>query len=144
MQVVFTVSPVRHWKDGALGNQVSKSTLILAVSELQQDIDQAHYFPAYELFMDDLRDYRFYDEDLVHPGSQGIAYTWQKFEDAFFDTDTLALNKKILSLLKAKNHRPRNPETKEYQLFISEHDKKINQIQAAFPLIDFSTLRFQP
>ena len=87
-QIIFTVSPIRHWKDGPHANQLNKAILLLAVNELIQSHPQCHYFPSYEILLDDLRDYRFYADDLIHPNSQAIAYIWEKFGDAYFDTIT--------------------------------------------------------
>ena len=79
LKVVFTISPVRHWKDGAHGNQVSKSVLFVAVEELLKQKTAPQYFPAYELVMDDLRDYRFYNDDMLHPSTSAINYIWDVF-----------------------------------------------------------------
>ncbi|MGL5920224.1 MAG: GSCFA domain-containing protein, partial [Bacteroidales bacterium] len=87
-KVVFTVSPIRHWKDGAFENQCSKATLILAVDELCKQFSFCSYFPSYEIFMDELRDYRFYAEDMIYPSAQGIEYVWERFGDTFFSAQT--------------------------------------------------------
>ncbi|MBI5010924.1 MAG: GSCFA domain-containing protein [Bacteroidia bacterium] len=105
LRVVFTVSPVRHWKDGAHGNQVSKSVLFLAIEELLGHKSEPEYFPAYELQMDDLRDYRFYADDMLHPSQSAIEYIWGKFSDAYFDKSTRELQSQILKITKAINHR---------------------------------------
>ena len=86
IQVIFTVSPIRHWKDGSHSNQLNKAILLLAINELIQSHPQCHYFPSYEILLDDLRDYRFYADDLIHPNSQAIAYIWEKLGDAYFDS----------------------------------------------------------
>lgn len=88
VRVVFTVSPVRHWKDGAIENQWSKSTLNVAIHELVRRFDKVSYFPSYELIMDDLRDYRFFKEDLLHPNDMAINYVWEKFQDVYFSART--------------------------------------------------------
>lgn len=85
IDVVISVSPVRHWRQGYAANQLSKSHLLIAAHGLAEQHDFVHYFPAYELFMDDLRDYRFYDKDLVHPSDQGVDYVWEKFADWAID-----------------------------------------------------------
>jgi len=90
-RLVFTVSPVRHWKDGAVENQRSKSVLLLAVHALVEQFKQVKYFPAYELMMDDLRDYRFYADDMLHIGSAGASYIWEKFQKALIDRESLSL-----------------------------------------------------
>lgn len=89
LRILFTVSPIRHWKDGAHENQLSKSILLLSVEELLRNHSQCFYFPAYEILLDDLRDYRFYTEDMLHPSSQSIDYVWEKFTEAWFDKETL-------------------------------------------------------
>jgi len=104
LSVIFTVSPVRHWKDGAHGNQVSKSTLFLAIEKLLENRSTG-YFPAYELLMDDLRDYRFYDSDMLHPSDEAISYIWDAFSGCYFDSQTTALWKKISSVTASMSHR---------------------------------------
>src|SRR5450759_3607604 len=89
LKVIFTISPVRHCKDGAHGNQVSKSVLFLAVEELLKHSVSPHYFPAYELVMDDLRDYRFYNDDLIHPSPLAINYIWDAFSGCYMEKTTL-------------------------------------------------------
>ncbi|MDR1526054.1 MAG: GSCFA domain-containing protein [Dysgonamonadaceae bacterium] len=91
LKILFTVSPIRHWKDGAHANQLSKAILLLAVNELVQSNAQCYYFPAYEIVLDDLRDYRFYAADLVHPNSQAVDYIWEKFGEVYFDKCTREL-----------------------------------------------------
>jgi hypothetical protein len=105
MKVIFTISPVRHWKDGAHGNQVSKSVLILAVEELLGHPSKPGYFPAYELVMDDLRDYRFYDDDMLHPSSSAVSYIWERFSECYFDKKTMELWNEVVIITKAFNHR---------------------------------------
>lgn len=104
IKVIFTVSPVRHWKDGAHGNQISKSVLLLAVEELLEHPSQPGYFPAYEIVMDDLRDYRFYDDDMLHPSKSAIDYIWEKFTECYFNEKTKNLWFEVLSITKAANH----------------------------------------
>ena len=106
LKVVFTISPVRHWKDGAHGNQVSKSVLFVAVEELMKHRTAPGYFPAYELVMDDLRDYRYYNEDMLHPSAQAINYIWDAFSDCYLDKLTLDIWKEAVKVSKAFNHRP--------------------------------------
>ncbi|MDR0413765.1 MAG: GSCFA domain-containing protein, partial [Dysgonamonadaceae bacterium] len=118
LKILFTVSPVRHWKDGAHENQLSKSTLLLAVNELvNARTSCCFYFPSYEIMMDDLRDYRFYAEDLVHPSTQAIDYIWEKFCHAHFDQATRALIDEWEGIQQALAHRPFHPESEEYQRF---------------------------
>ncbi|MCC8145542.1 MAG: GSCFA domain-containing protein [Bacteroidales bacterium] len=128
IEIVFTISPIRHWKDGAHENQVSKSTLFLAVEQLLQDNPNTHYFPSYELLMDDLRDYRFYAEDMLHPSMQAIEYIWNKFSETYFSADTQKLIKEWSGICQAFNHRPFNPELEEYKIFL----KKVKKRKADF------------
>ncbi len=133
---VFTVSPVRHWKNGPEGNQVSKATLLLAVNELNSMFEQVDYFPAYEIFMDDLRDYRFYADDLIHPGTQGIDYTWRKFKETYLSDSAIETLKSIESLIRAKNHRPRNAGSSEHQEFIKKQYQSALSLSQKNPYID--------
>lgn len=106
LKLVFTVSPVKHLRDGVEENTLSKSTLIVAIHQLLQQINNAHYFPAFELVADDLRDYRFYNPDQAHPNDQAIAYVWEKFSQTFFSKETLTTNQLIEALNKAEAHQP--------------------------------------
>jgi len=102
--VIFTVSPVRYLKNGDHNNQLSKATLLLAIDNLRQQNKTVEYFPSYEIMMDDLRDYRFYADDLIHPSSKAIDYIWEKFSECYFDATTIELNKKIGAYQKALSH----------------------------------------
>jgi len=125
LRIIFTVSPVRHWKDGALGNQLSKATLLLAINALQKQFSRVSYFPAYEIVMDDLRDYRFYADDLLHPNSQAIEYIYEKFASCYFSKETNELNAEIQAVERAKAHRPFNPTTQNHQTFLDKLNKRI-------------------
>jgi hypothetical protein len=106
LKILFTVSPIRHWKDGANANQLNKATLLLAINELIKTNPQCYYFPSYEILLDDLRDYRFYAADLIHPNAQAIDYIWEKFSEAYFDKKTMEVNKEQEKKQKALHHRP--------------------------------------
>ncbi|MDE6577738.1 MAG: GSCFA domain-containing protein [Muribaculaceae bacterium] len=106
LNIVFTVSPVRHLKDGFEGNSVSKAVLRLAVDELCNRFSNCHYFPAYEIMNDDLRDYRFYASDLVHPSEEAVDYIWEKFRENYLDEKGMAILKEGEKIWKAFNHRP--------------------------------------
>ena len=139
LKVLFTVSPVRHWKDGPSGNQISKSTLLLAVSQLVDMFpDNVFYFPSYEIMMDDLRDYRFYDDDMLHPNSQAIRYIWGRFSSAVLSQETLAISKEIEKLQKAINHKPFNIYSDEYKRHVASTLDKIYVFASRYPTIDFS------
>lgn len=137
LQVIFTVSPIRHWKDGAHENQVSKSTLFLAIDELQKSTQNIHYFPAYELLMDDLRDYRFYDDDMLHPSATAIEYIWEKFSETYFSSETKSLIHTIEGIQKALAHRPFNAESPEYKSFIEKTKVQCRKIESQYPFIHF-------
>ena len=108
LKVVFTVSPVRHLADGFHENQLSKSVLHLAIDALIARYPETYYFPSYEIFQDDLRDYRFYDNDLCHPSAQGLAYVQEKVAEAFFSDATRQKLKEVSKEVKRENHRPNN------------------------------------
>jgi len=129
VKFVFTVSPVRHWKDGANGNQLSKSILLLAIDEIIKNTDNAFYFPSYEIVNDELRDYRFYADDMLHISDVAVNYIWDRFKDSFFTEETKKLIMQITKLNKASNHRAVSPNTKEYKLFIDKNILKIVNIE---------------
>lgn len=106
LRIVFTVSPVRHLKDGFSGNARSKAVLQLAVEEICRINDRCSYFPAYEILNDDLRDYRFYASDLVHPSQEAVEYIWEIFKSTYLDDKGLELLKEGERIQKAWNHRP--------------------------------------
>ena len=138
MQVIFTISPVRHWKDGAHGNQVSKSVLFVALEELQKHKTAPKYFPAYELLIDDLRDYRFYSEDMLHPSFQAVNYIWEAFAKSYLDNSTLNTWKEIVKITKAYNHRFNTDSLIKAKSFAERLLKQISELKNKFPLIDFS------
>lgn len=105
VQVLFTVSPVRHTKDGMVENQLSKSKLIAAVHEIIPQFENCHYLPVYEILMDDLRDYRFYKEDMIHPNHQAVNYIFEKFGEAYFSDETKDFIKENFKINKALEHR---------------------------------------
>lgn len=124
-QWIITVSPVRHLKDGARGNQLSKANLIVASEMLEQLSPSVSYFPAYEIFMDELRDYRFYASDLVHPSADSIRYVWEKFLDFAISQECNNKIKLVEKLNLMKRHKVLFPESKDYKLFL----KKIEEIE---------------
>ncbi|HOB85536.1 MAG TPA: GSCFA domain-containing protein [Bacteroidales bacterium] len=138
LKVVFTISPVRHWKNGAHGNQVSKSVLFLAVEELMHHPSKPGYFPAYELIMDDLRDYRFYDDDMLHTSSAAINYVWQRFSDCYLDARTVELRNEVLKVTRAFSHRLTSaPESRKIEFARSMIDR-IKTIENKIPTIDLT------
>ncbi len=113
LKIIFTISPVKYLKDGVEENFISKSTLRLAINEIIHQTKNCFYFAAYELITDDLRDYRFYKEDLAHPNQQAIDYVWQKFSDTYFSNQTQELNKQLEKLNLAIHHRVLSPDKQE-------------------------------
>lgn len=139
LKILFTVSPIRHWKDGAHGNQLSKATLLLAVDELQAAYpERIAYFPAYEIMMDELRDYRFYATDMLHPSELAIDYIWQRFTENFLSDETKGILKEWAEIQKAINHRPFQPESDAYKRFISQTLLKMERINEKFPSFDLT------
>ena len=136
LQIIFSVSPVRHWKDGAAENSVSKSTLLLAANELQEQFANVHYFPAYEIMMDELRDYRFYAPDMLHPSEVAIDYIWEKFCRTYFSESTLKIKKELEQLSADLAHRPLHPESEEFQRFKSAIDKKKKVLIQNYPFLE--------
>ena len=133
LKVIFTVSPIRHWKDGAHANQTSKAVLLLLVEELCRTIPQTYYFPAYEILMDELRDYRFYADDMLHPSTLAIEYIWEKFRDTWISPRIYDLMLRVDKLNKGLAHRPFSATSADYLNFkkrLAEEIqvlKKINQ-----------------
>mgnify|MGYP006301579233 FL=1 len=136
LHIVFTISPVRHWKDGAVGNQQSKAILVLAIKKLLGEFPELEYFPAYEILMDELRDYRFYAEDMLHPGETGINYIWDRFCETYIKKSTWKLMEKVDAIIKAKNHRPFHPKSLEYQNFLKKQIEKTEHFLDKYPHID--------
>lgn len=137
LRVIFTVSPIRHWKDGAHGNQLSKSVLLLAIDSLVHRLEKVHYFPAYELVMDELRDYRFYAEDLLHVSPVTVEYIWERFRDTYMGKDTFELMTRIDKVNKTLLHRPTDAGSGKWlqlrekmSLEMSEIETVIRQLRA--------------
>lgn len=137
LKLLFTVSPIRHWKDGAHGNQLSKATLLLAVEALQTSYpERIAYFPAYEIMMDELRDYRFYANDMLHPSELAVDYIWQRFTENFLSDETKGFLKEWAEIQKAINHRPFQPKSEAYKRFLSQTLLKMERINEKFPFFD--------
>ncbi|MBA4275383.1 GSCFA domain-containing protein [Flavobacterium sp.] len=138
---IFTVSPVRHLKDGFVENQLSKAHLISAIYQiLQSEIcnqKSAIYFPSYEIMMDELRDYRFYAADMIHPNQIAIDYIWQRFSETSIDYESQLIMQEIGTIQKGFSHRPFNPESESHQQFLSKLQDKIAKLQKQFPQIQF-------
>ncbi|MBL3655572.1 GSCFA domain-containing protein [Fulvivirga sediminis] len=134
LNIILTVSPVRHIKDTLEQNSVSKSILRTLCHELSTSNQNIHYFPSYEIMMDDLRDYRFYKGDMIHPTEVAEDYIWGKFADTYFTSDTQQFLKKWSKLRRAIHHRPFNLESEEHQKFIHETINKLNQLSQQIDL----------
>lgn len=120
VRVIITVSPIRYAKYGFHGSQLSKATLLLAADKLTKEIDNVVYFPAYEIVNDELRDYRFYREDMLHPTDQAVEYIWQRFGETFFSKQTVKFLEEWRPIKAALAHRPFNPEAEEYKKFLEK------------------------
>lgn len=128
MQVVFTVSPVRYWRDGYEQNQLSKSHLLIACHALKEAFSSAHYFPSYELMMDDLRDYRFFKEDMLHPNEQAIQYVWEKLTQWCMTSHTQETLQRLEPLLRFVSHHPLNISIQEFEALKEQKEKQIYAI----------------
>lgn len=138
IQLFISVSPVKHLKDGLIENNRSKSTLLIAAHQLADRFEQVHYFPAYELVVDDLRDYRFYADDLAHPSTAAVEYVWNFFKASFFNETTERLTQRIEKILKAVDHRPIDTGGPSHQTFIKNTLEAIKKAEIENPHIDFS------
>ena len=139
-QFIFTVSPLRHMKDGLHENQLSKAALLLAVNEVCKSFGNAHYFPAYEILLDELRDYRFYKEDMVHPTEQAVRYIWERFVDFAIDPKEKPAMKVVAELKQMLQHRPVFPESEAFKKFELLKEKKISELKRDFPRICFGNI----
>ena len=132
---IFTVSPVRHLKDGFTENAQSKAHLITAIQQLTNKRNQIYYFPSYEIMMDDLRDYRFYANDMLHPNETAIAYIWEKFKDVWISENATPVMKQVDSIQKGLAHKPFNPNSASYQQFLNDLHAKIELLKDKYGII---------
>ena len=139
-QFVITVSPLRHLKDGLHENQLSKAALLLAVDEVCKQCGNAYYFPAYEILLDELRDYRFYKEDMVHPTEQAVRYIWERFVAFAIDPKEEPVMKAAAELKQMLQHRPVFPESEAFRRFEAMKEKKINELKKDFPQVCLENL----
>lgn len=126
--IIFTVSPVRHIRDGLVENNRSKAILIDAVHQIVADYENVQYFPSYEILIDELRDYRFYSEDMIHPSQQAIDYVWKRFSETYFDEDTRSFIKDWSKVKSAIDHRPFQPHSESHQKFLQSTLKKLQAL----------------
>ena len=136
LKVLFTVSPIRHAKDGMHGNQLSKATLLLAIDEICRTCPDCFYFPSYEIIMDELRDYRFYADDMIHLSSKSVEYIWECFSRCYFSKETQAVMKEWMEIKKALDHKPFRPDSDAYRAFLSQIVLKIMQMKEKFPYLE--------
>lgn len=134
LKIILTVSPVRHLRYGAIENNRSKARLFNAIEKIENR-EQVFYYPAFELLMDDLRDYRFYSNDLIHPSDQALQYIWDNFSNTFFNHDTLKINEEIDELRKSLNHRPFFEHTDAYVKFRTDLELRIDKFKENYPYI---------
>jgi hypothetical protein len=138
IDIIFTVSPIRHWRDGAVENQLSKATLIYSIHKIIEQFPEIEYFPSYEIVMDELRDYRFYAEDMIHLNKTAIDYIWERFSESYISKSAQSLMNEVEKIQKAKHHRPFNPASPEYQKLIDKQIENINQLSKKHHSIDLS------
>ena len=138
---IFTISPVRHIKDGFAENQLSKSHLFASLHQVLKAHNSKfithNYFPSYEIMMDELRDYRFYTEDMLHPNPVAIDYIWHKFSENYIDENAVLIMKEIDEIQKSLRHRSFNPESEEHQKFLAKLQQRINRLGEKLPQIRF-------
>ncbi len=134
---IFTVSPVRHIKDGFIENQRSKSHLISALHSINQQPTTNNYFPSYEIMMDELRDYRFYAEDMSHPNQIAIDYIWERFSENYISDESQKVMQEVDSIQKSLLHKPFNPNSESHLKFLENLNKKIQMLQNQFPFMQF-------
>lgn len=135
LQVVLTVSPIRHWKDGAHENTLSKSILHLAVDQLCREFEFVHYFPAYEIVLDELRDYRFFASDMLHPSDDAIQYIWEAFVNTFIAEEDQQLMTRINQFRSQQEHRSLHPDTPEDLLFRSRLETQRTELIGLHPFL---------
>ncbi|MFW9598646.1 MAG: GSCFA domain-containing protein [Paludibacter sp.] len=136
LNIIFAVSPVRHIKDGATENNISKGLLLQAVQELTQTNANYYYFPSYEIQLDELRDYRFYADDMLHPSTVAIDYIFKRFKDNLFDKNTQEYSELTTNYSNAINHKAENTNTSEYEKFMEYTIKLRAQLAAKFPHLE--------
>ncbi len=138
LRIIFTVSPVRHIRDGVIENNRSKARLIEVVHHLVNKFDKLFYFPAYELVIDVLRDYRFYDIDMVHPNYPATEFVLEKFTQSCISEQTQQMMEEIKKIVIARRHRPFQPNTNAHKQFLSAHYIKVKELQECYPFLDFT------
>lgn len=141
IEIVFTVSPIRHQKDGLHENQLNKASLLLAIEEIQQKYAAVMYFPAYELAIDELRDYRFFAADFCHLNDLGTQYIWERFCESYINKESQTLFPVLQKLQKALQHKVNKPESAAYQNFTKKTEDLLTALERKLPQVDFSVER---
>jgi hypothetical protein len=136
LKIIFTISPVRHNRDGVIENNRSKARLIEAVHHMINKFPRLYYFPAYELVIDVLRDYRFYDIDMVHPNYPATEFVMEKFKEGFIDEQSQQLMEEIKKIVIARKHKAFQPETNAHKAFLKTHLEKTKELQSKFSFLD--------
>ena len=144
LNIIFTVSPVRHLKDGFVENQQSKAHLLAGIHQIiasqnSTKLNTCFYFPAYEIMLDELRDYRFYDEDMIHPNSLAIDYIWSRFTEGWVDKKASEIFKPIETIHRGLGHKPFNENSEKHQEFLRDLDKKIFNLKNKIPTASFKS-----
>lgn len=137
VSIVFTVSPVRHLKDGFVENTQSKSHLLTAIHQVVDPSKQQYYFPSYEIMMDELRDYRFYKDDMIHPNQTAINYIWEKFQNVWISKSSIEIMEQVDSIQKGVAHKPFNPKSESHKQFLQQLEIKKTLINKEFSFIKF-------
>lgn len=137
LKIIFTISPVRHIRDGVVENNRSKARLLEAVHHMVNKFEKLFYFPAYELVIDVLRDYRFYDVDMVHPNYAATEFVFEKFEQHFINADAQALMKDVKQVVIAAKHKPFQPDTNAHKIFLKVHLEKTKNLQEQLPFLNW-------
>ncbi|SFU30604.1 GSCFA family protein [Pustulibacterium marinum] len=137
LKMITTVSPVRHLKDGFVENMQSKAHLLAAVQQVVTPREQLYYFPSYELMMDELRDYRFYKEDMIHPNALAVTYIWKKFLDVWFSEEAIQFSKEIDQIQKGLSHRSFNAQSEAHQQFLEKLNMKITKLKERYSFLKF-------
>lgn len=136
LRIVFSVSPIRYLRNGATENQTSKAILLLAAEALCRQFEAAIYFPSYEIVLDELRDYRFFADDMIHPSSMAVEYVWERFCTAFFTEKTLELLPQVAKINKALQHRPLKADSEAYRRFTEQIECDLAELKQKYPYLN--------
>lgn len=137
LQIILTVSPVRYLGRGAHAGQINKATLLLAIDSIISQYPEVQYFPSYEIMMDELRDYRYYADDMIHPSPLAVRYIWERFAETHLTADTRTILAEIDEINRSLAHRPLHPDSPEYTRFRDNLTRKIKTLQSKYPDIKF-------